>query len=58
MDNTLPYLFSTNAETTTHNNNVFHTTPSQTYKFLVHDITHVLLFQIINYSKLNKQFSS
>jgi hypothetical protein len=28
MDNTLPYLFYTNAKTTTHNNNIFHTTPS------------------------------
>jgi hypothetical protein len=28
MDNTLPYLFYTNVKITTHNNNVFHTTPS------------------------------
>jgi hypothetical protein len=37
-DNTLPYLFHTNVKTITHNNNIFCTTPSQTFKFLTWDI--------------------
>jgi hypothetical protein len=38
MDNTLPYLFYTNAKTTTHNNNVFCTIVGQTFKFLIQHI--------------------
>jgi hypothetical protein len=38
MNNTLPYLFYINDKITTHNNNVFHTKPGQTFKFLVQNI--------------------
>jgi hypothetical protein len=38
LDNTLPYLFYTNAKTTTHNNNVFHTTLGQKFQFLTREI--------------------
>jgi hypothetical protein len=38
LDNTLPYLFYRNAKITTHNNNVFHTTLDQTFKFLTQEI--------------------
>jgi hypothetical protein len=38
MNNTLSYLFYTNDKITTHNNNVFHIKPSQTFKFLAQDI--------------------
>jgi hypothetical protein len=38
MDKILPYLFNMNVKTTTHNNNVFHTTVGQTFEFLTQDI--------------------
>jgi hypothetical protein len=64
LDNTLPYLFYTNAKTTTHKNNVFHTTLGQIFKFLTQEIhshtclSHCKLATISNNKKWSSSWNS